>query len=328
MAKHHSVRRNKFRPSGNAAEGSERTASMDRPVSRRTFVKHAAAGTLGLSMLTGWPMAAKAGPKEVGTITLDMIMLSYIGAVPGQGGSSAFKPLKGYATIFNLAVPGITLNAAAGAANTGLGFYQQDPSQKVAGALDLMPAPHTVITNTITGGQPQDSAVYGLLGPTLKLKGTPDELGFHLVKPLVEILIPISQLLADPSMEGISQDTAMSISTQYVSNVSDLVAPRYQQQQLFATGEGSLTTIFSSTDFDRGTAQASVTAKITGQTGFTSSSVKDALAVGTNLTITYNSGFDKESGKVLSLEITAGDTPFTTYLDDVFKSVVLIPASD
>jgi len=293
-------------------------------LSRRRFVKLAASGTLGATLLHTLPAPALASNKEVGTITLDAVMLSYIAAVPGSGGSSTFNPLKGYSTIFNLSIPGVALSASPGASATGLFFYQQTASQKVPGALDLMPAPHIDITNTITGGPPQSSALYGLLAPRFKLKGTPEELNFHLLGPIQAFLVQIADLLSDPGMVGVSQDTAQSMSAQYVSSVPDLIAPRYEQGQLFEAGAGSNTMIFSSSDFESGTAQASVTATITAQTGFTSATVKDALAVGKNITITYNSGFDKESKKALSLEISAGDTIFTSYLDNVFKSVVLV----
>ncbi|HUK89488.1 MAG TPA: hypothetical protein VLZ81_03740 [Blastocatellia bacterium] len=296
-----------------------------RRASRRRFLKSAGAGVLGASLLhssrtTGW-----AAEKEVGTITLDALMLAYIGAVPGNRGSSVFMPLKGYQTIISLSVPGITLTASTPPGPNVEGFIQQSESRIVPGALNIAQAPHITATVNNGSGPPANSAVYGILSPKLKLKGTPEALKFHLVIAIQAFAVEISQLLQNPAMFDMSNDTAASMAAQYVSNVTDLTAPRYQQQQLFAAGQGS-DTLFSSADFGTGVAQTSVTAKIESQTGFTSQAVKDALAVGNNITVTYNSGFDKPSGKVMSLEITGGDVPFTTYLDTVFKSVVLVPA--
>ncbi|HEY6333602.1 MAG TPA: hypothetical protein VI756_30055 [Blastocatellia bacterium] len=297
-------------------------------VSRRTFLKAAAGGVVGAAFMDRSRSGALGAAHEAGTITLDALMLSYIGAVPGTGGASVFKQLKGYSTIFNLGVPGIEFIAALTANQADLVFYEQAASKEVPGALELTPAFGTDLMIDIGAGPPGNSALYLFLGPKFKLKGTPEALQFHLAGSIKAVAIEISGLLANPSADNISQDTAASLSSQYVSNVGDLVAPRYQPPTAFSAGGTSETLIFSTEDFGTETAQASATATIIDQTGFTSSTLKNALAVGSNVTITYSSGFDRKSARVLSLEITPGDMAFSAYLDNVFKSVVLAPTTD
>src|SRR4029077_16842968 len=165
---------------------------------------------------------------------------------------------------------------------------QQTQSTQVKNAVTLLPRPsknESFTTGTPTPGIPENTVFFGMLKPRLQLVGTPNKLKFWFLEAEGDFTITASRVQGGALK--ISTDTALSWLKEYVIDPDALIAPRFVRAATASSGDFSITQ--SSDDTSPNSLTAVTTAKIIEQTGFKSDEVKQALAVGRDLQITYSS---------------------------------------
>jgi hypothetical protein len=206
-------------------------------------------------------------------------------------------------------------------------FITQTQSTQVKNAVTLLPRPEqneSFTSGTPAPGVPEHTVFYGMLKPRLQLIGAPNKLKFWFLEAEGDFTITVSGL-QNGAFE-ISADTTLSWLTQYVINPDALIAPRFVRAATASGGEFSITK--SADDTSQDSLTAVTTARIIDQTGFKSDELKQALAVGRNLQITYSSA-EELPGRLLTM-----NSPLErfapglneVYWDRVFKTFVIIDA--
>jgi hypothetical protein len=301
-------------------------------ISRRGFIRSAAFGTLGTALAIG-AKDVLAGSKESGEIVLDALMMTYFSAPLGTTSSAFWTIETAYSTSMRLGAverPDLLFKGRVPEdeqtvlSNTSI---QQTQSTQVKNAVTLLPRPsqkESFTLGTPTPGIPENTVFFGMLKPRLQLVGTPNKLKFWFVEAEGDFTITASRVQGG-ALE-ISTDTALSWLKQYVIDPDALIAPRFVRAATASSGDFSITK--SADDTSPNSLTAVTTAKIIEQTGFKSDDVKQAVAVGRNLQITYSSA-EELPGKLLTvnspLERTSpGVNNF--YWDRVFKTFVIIDA--
>src|SRR5262249_54453893 len=120
-----------------------------------------------------------------------------------------------------------------------------------------------------------------------------------------------------------SADTAASMLAQYVTDPALLVGPRFA---LSHTAEVPQSFSLPGNIVAGPDLTATVTSTIVGSQGFQSDVLKQALAVGTNLELTYYSIQEVSAHQILTMETGSNSTsPVVNgiYLDRLFKTFLL-----
>ena len=301
-------------------------------ISRRRFIRSASFGTLGTALALG-AKDVLAGGKESGEIVLDALMITYFSSPLGTTSSAFWTIETAYSASLRLGAlerPDLLFKARVPEdeeivlSNTSI---QQTQSKQVKNAVTLLPRPsqnESFTTGTPAPGIPEHTVFFGMLKPRLQLVGTPNKLKFWFLEAEEDFTITASDVKSGAL--GVNTDTALSWLRQYVIDPDALIAPRFVRAATASSGDFSITKSADETTPD--SLSAVTTAKIIEQTGFKSDEVKLALAVGTDLQITYSSA-EELPGKLLTvnspLERTSpGVNDF--YWDRVFKTFVIIDA--
>ena len=301
-------------------------------ISRRRFIRSAALGTLGTALAIG-AEDILAGGKESGEVVLDALMITYFSAPLGTTGSAFWTIETSYATSLRLEAverPDLLFKGRVPEeqervlSNTSI---KQTQSTQVKNAVTLLPRPsqnESFTTGTPAPGTPEHTVFYGILKPRIQLVGTPNKLKFWFLEADGDFTITASGIQSG-ALE-ISTDTALSWLRQYVIDPAVLIAPRFVRAATASSGEFSVTRSADDTTPDSLTAVT--TARIIEQTGFKSDQIKQALAVGRNLQITYSSA-EELPGKLLTVNSQlerSSPGVNEVYWDRVFKTFVIIDA--
>ena len=299
-------------------------------ISRRRFIRSAAFGTLGTALAIG-AEDVLAGSKESGEVVLDALMITYFSAPLGTMSSAFWTIETSYTASLRLGAverPDLSFKGRVGEdeervlRNT---FIKQMQSTQVKNAVTLLPRPsqnESFTSGTPAPGIPEHTVFYGMLKPRLQLVGTPNKLKFWFLEAEGDFTLTASGVQSG-ALE-ISADTALSWLQQYVIDRAALVAPRFVLATTVSGGEFSITK--SADDPSPDSLTAVTTARIIEQTGFKSDEVKQALAVGRNLQITYSSS-EELPGKLLTMNsplerVSPGVNE--VYWDRVFKTFVIV----
>jgi len=305
---------------------------ISQPVSRRHFIRSAAVGTLGTALAIG-AEDVLAGSKESGEIVLDALMITYFSAPLGTIGSASWTIETAYTTSLRLgavAQPELLFKGSVPEdeqrvlRNT---FVKQTQSIQVKNAVTLLPRPsqnESFTSGTPPPGIPEHTVFYGMLKPRLQLVGTQNKLKFWFVEAEGEFTLTASGVQRE-ALE-ISADTSLSWLRQYVIDRAALITPRFVRAATVSGGEFSITKFADDTSAESLTGVT--TARIIEQTGFKSDEVKQGLAVGKDLQITYSSA-QELPGKLLTLTSPLErQSPGVNeiYWDRLFKTFVIIDA--
>jgi hypothetical protein len=299
-------------------------------ISRRRFVQSAALGTFGTVLGIG-AKDVLAGTKESGEVLLDALMITYFSAPLGTISSAFWSIETSYATTLRLAaVEGpdlllkgrVTEDEEIVLNNT---LIKQTQSTQVKNAVTLLPRPsqnESITTGTPAPGIREHTVFYGMLKPRLQLVGTPNKLKFWFVEAEEDFTLTASDV--ESGALEINTDTARSWLLQYVIDPPALIMPRFVRAATVSGGEFSITRYADDTSQE--SLIAVTTARIIGQTGFRSEEIKQALAVGKNLQVTYSSA-EELPGKLLTMNSPLERTSpgvNEVYWDRVFKTFVII----
>jgi hypothetical protein len=294
--------------------------------SRRTFIRNAAAGVAGATVVLSGADCALGAIKDSGEITLDGLLITYFSAPVGTDGSASYTFTTAYTTTISLrslANPDVSLRASISEDEqriNGRSVFAQAESRKVENAIKLFPRPEAdefFTTATPPPGMPENTVFYGLRKPVLSFKGNGSKALFRFVEAEESFTF-----LAKNLNELFSKDTAASMIRQYVADPTALTPPRFISM-LTSSGDTSVTQVA-----ERGAPQditSVVTARIIEQTGFNSDVLKQAFAVGSNLEITYYSAQESKGG-ILQLETDLKGASRVTriFWDRVFKTFVIV----
>ena len=299
-------------------------------ISRRCFIRSAAVGTLGTALAIGSEHAL-AGSKESGELVLDAIMITYFSAPLGTISSAYWTIGTSYTTSLRFAAierPDLLFKGRvpegeeAVLSNT---FIKQMQSTQVKNAVALLPRPsqsESMTSGTPAPGTPENTVFFGMLKPRLQLVGTPNKLKFLFVDAEGDFTLTASGVQSG-ALE-ISSDTALSWLRQYVTDKAALIMPRFVRAATVSGGPFSITR--SADDTLPELLTATTTARIVEQTGFRSDEIKQALAVGKNLQVTYSSA-EELPGQLLTMNSPLERTSpgvNEVYWDRVFKTFVII----
>lgn len=294
-----------------------------KPVSRRTFVRRLGIGAAGsaLSLSAGRlvPAALAQSQQEKGFITLDGILVTYFSVPPGEPESTSWTLLKKYSTTFTLKSaenPEIAFKASVGPGQESFGSRgSQMNSSLVNNAISLFPGGGDPLSTTTF-----DPVFYVLINPRLFIKGTADRLRFRIEDMSHQFTLYASDLRFGNML---SADTATSMGRQYITDPALLVGPRFALHE--TTDVPQLISLPG--NVAAGPAlTATVTSKIVRSEGFQSDIVKQALAVGADLEITYYSVQEIHAQQILTMRTmfdSASPVVSRIYEDRLFKTFVV-----
>lgn len=301
-----------------------------RAVTRRRFISNLAVGAAGAALALQGSGSAFAAGKDSGLITLDALLITYLSPAPGTEGQVHYAFLPDYSMTLgfrSLNNPDIALRARVAGEGEGIGQgVWQFASQRVDGALTVYPhAPENQRDGVIMNPPhlPENAAFYGLFRPILQVKGNARNASFRLVDP-GGTFVATAKTLTD----FFAADTANALKSQYVFNPTALLAPRYTLAAQTGTASGFKLTATAERKAPPDLT-AKTTARIIGQTGFTSDAFKQAFAVGSNLEVTHYARQDSK-GKILDVEADLqSDTPhfINFFWDRIFRTFVIVPDS-
>lgn len=315
--------------------------TLARGISRRSFLRIAATGTLGASLLLSGageifaaaPVEEKAqgaqlpnssgSPSESGEVVLDGLMLTYFCIPPAFGGST-FTFGRNFSSAFTLKLPAdesVELKAATAPEkqmilNTG---HVQRASTWVKDAIVITRQPENEMQRssetftTRNGSEPVQ--IYGLIKPTLRFLGTPDNLTFFISNPGERTFNLGKQV--DPA-------TSATMYSQYVTDPALLFPPRFYWSDVHVDAGESLEFSLPSRLAVRNGITSTVTARIVDQSGFRSPKLIQAFAPGNTIEVTYHSAQELASPSVMDIEMTTDTSADNrVYIDRIFKTFIM-----
>ena len=309
-------------------------------VSRRSFIRNAAAATAGATVALGTAKTAWAKFREEGEITLDAILLTYFSATPGAIGSSTWSLEGTYSTSLRLSAhdnPDLSIRpkVVGNQERVFLGHQaRQKASTQFTRAVMLR---HRGFTGTSVGfgsngpATPEDTQVFGIFRPKIALFGDRNGLKYRFLEAEAEFLFSFKSL--KENRFGIAQETIDSWLAQYKTDKAEMLEPRFKLKAstgLTDAGVGHSFNLDESGDRVFSEAKtATTTACIIKQSGFDSEEIKQALAVGSLIDITHSSVQETEAREIISMHTSlerASLGASEIYWDEVFKNFVVIDA--
>lgn len=282
---------------------------------------------------------------ESGTITLDALLLTYVGAPLGSRDTSTYTISKDFSSTFRLTsesnrtitlMPSVTVTAGNFTAGGSVTFSQANSSQ-VSNAIVLRRSLSQGIT-TPAPGIAANTILLGLRRPQIQLDGDEKRLQFRFLKALDTFAFTVADLQNNPSVRALFKpETIASFLKQYVPLTdptgASLVKPRFRLKQSIALSANvrdvfTLTASKGASASESNKSTTSVT--ITESIGFKpNSKVSLALKADQKIEFSHTAAQEMTANRILTVSTTinraaAGITK--VFFDKVFKTFVIIDA--
>lgn len=284
--------------------------------------------------------------SDMGQITLDGLLITYLGAPLGCAGSSTYTLSKNHASTTRVSVTdgsgiqitsGVSGGVKVGGGSVSFGntaTYTQSASTQVTNGIVLQrttseqtptPAPG-VIGNTV---------FLGLYRPTFEIAGPPSGAVFKLLKADLEFVLRESTLVDDRSAGALFKpSTTQSFLDQYLPikdpTGTNLVKPRFKLKFAVLLDAG-INQIFT---FSKGTtASSSITnttatsASIVASSGFSLGIFRSSFSIGKTLSVQNVQSYETSTTKIVSLSTALNRTArgiSAVYFDRIFKTFVVV----
>ena len=292
-------------------------------------------------LVVNGPQATTA--TESGQITLDALLLTYVGAPIGSRDTSMYTISKEFSSVFRLvSESNRTLTFMAGVTVTAGVF-------SVGGSVTVAQANSTQVTNGISlrrtlsqqittpaPGIAANTVFLGLRRPQLQIDGDETRLQFRFLKADDTFAFTAAQLQNDPAVRGLFKpETIASFLRQYVPLTdptgASLVKPRFKVKLSMELGAGirdvfTLTASKGSSFSESNKSTTSVT--ITEQRGFKlNSKVQLALKADQKLEFSHTAAQETSTNRIITVSTTlnrAESGISKVFFDKVFKTFVII----
>jgi hypothetical protein len=309
-------------------------------ISRRKFIRNAAIGAAaaGATVALKGRKSVLAQSGESGQVTVDAIMLSYVASPIGSVASSTNTYSKNNATTVRLTAASnrslsIGANASILGFNVGSTTYRQTNSTSVTDGITIRRSTSESFT-TPPGGSRQNTVVLGMLAPEMQFDGDTVRQLFRFLKADNKFALTVSDLQNSSvlSAVGIKAATANSFLSQYITDPSLLVGPRFKLRSsiLLSAGVRNVYTFTKSTGSGYTQSKSSTTsAEITRSFGFNFLIVNGTFTVGSRIEITQTAVQEYTADQIISCQTTLERTSLgvnKVYWDRVFKTFVIIDA--
>ncbi|MCI0488221.1 MAG: hypothetical protein L0229_16660 [Blastocatellia bacterium] len=317
-----------------AHDRSPRTA-----IPRRKFIRNTAIGLAGATLGLRGTGASVAADKESGVITLDAILITYFTATIGAIGFSTWHPSRLYANTYRLNLvenPDLKLKGRVpgGEENLFIGHAaSQTKSTTVSRGVTLRHRGFAGVSyGQGTGGGPAvagHTQFYGMLRPRISIRGNSRKIQFRFLDAEAEFFFPVDNLTQGAF--GISPETSSSWLQHYVTDASALTEPRFKLKAstgLISAGISTDFVVKESGDSDFSEELTAVTsARIIEQTGFASTELAQAFAVGNHIEVTHTSVQEFPANRIIKMEtrlerVALGENRI--YWDRAFKNFLIV----
>jgi len=297
--------------------------------SRRSFIR-TSAGAAGAALLATTPASIFAKNTESGLVTLDSLILTYLGAPLDAAGTASWHLAKSYDFTLNLeSVEQPDLAFRCNAPDQLERIHRSDFDQMRSTLVPDAITTRLLRTELTDIGTSSDGTFDGAIclamqRPQFEFSGTANRLRFRFVDVEVTLFIDVQTLMSgEPSL--VKQSTARSFLQAYVTDPARLVEPRFK---LLRSAEYSGRQTFDETVRLRGGTlgieQAAYTSEIVESTGFNSDVLKRAFEKGKLLKAIFSSSQEFKSTLKASTTVNRSTVGVTrVYFDRVFKAFVI-----
>lgn len=287
--------------------------------------------------------------SESGQVTLDGLLLTYVGAPLGSRDSSSYMITKTYDSTLRLtaqADSSIKLKASVNTMfqdfSTGREItFTQSNSTQVTNAITLRRSTSQQIT-TPAPGTTDNTVFLGLLRPQIQLDGVdgnPSKLLFRFLKATDNFAITASDFQINPAVRNLFRpDTINSFLSKYVPLTdpagTSLIKPRFKPRLSITLSPGvrdvfTFTTSKGSAFSESKTSATSIEIVEKSNFNFNNNAIKLAFDVGQRIEIKHTSVQETSSNKIISVSTTLNRSSFgvnKVFFDRVFKTFVIIDA--
>lgn len=295
--------------------------------------------------------APQATPAESAQVTLDALLITYVGAPIGSKDTSSYTITRDYSSTLRLSSElsrGITLTA--GVKKTFSTGMDSKGEFTVGGSVTFMQSDSTQVTDGITirrttqqqittqaPGEAGNTVFIGIRRPQIKFEGDNKKLFFRFLKALDSFAVTASDLQTKPGIRGLFRpETIAEFLKQYVPLTdptgATLVKPRFKPK-LSILLSANVRDVFSFT-LARGSSfseqKKSVTSiSITESIGFKDKGLERTFSAGQKIEITQTSVQEMATNRILSVSTTLNRSTegvSKVFLDKVYKTFVIIDA--
>jgi hypothetical protein len=318
------------------------SVEWEKATDRRVFLRGTIQGVAGMTCLGAlgeFQEARAQGTSDSGQITVDGLLLTYLGAPLGSDGTTDWTITKSHGSTFRISSAQNRSISISSTVSSGLPFsvgsaitYTQSSSSEVANAATVRQTT-SVSFGTPAPGVAGNTVLVGLQRPQFQFDGTPSNLRFRLLKADLVFAKTVSQL---QSSTEFGRKTIDSFLSQYVPLVdpsgSTLVKPRFKLKALINLGAGvpsqvtfskSKGTIFSE---DR---TSTYSVEIVNTREFKTKIFQAAFSVGNRIEVTHSASQETSTEKEISVTTTLmrqSDGITKVFFDRVYKTFCIIDA--